>query len=143
MHKDNYQKLIDNKYRKNDTKINDVLLFDHTENTNEKGKTNDIVEEEKVIPNERHTIHLLKPEIEEVAKNISNDSTKDLIALNSTQFAVTSPNQEPTFSKPNWQTLQENVTQMIAAWSQWQPWTECSRNCGGGVMSQTRECTLR
>lgn len=30
-----------------------------------------------------------------------------------------------------------------AAWGRWHPWTICSRSCGGGVMSQTRECLSR
>lgn len=30
-----------------------------------------------------------------------------------------------------------------AAWGRWHPWTTCSRSCGGGVMSQTRECLSR
>lgn len=28
-------------------------------------------------------------------------------------------------------------------WGQWQPWTQCSRSCGGGVMSQSRQCLNR
>lgn len=30
-----------------------------------------------------------------------------------------------------------------AVWGRWQPWTECSRSCGGGVMSQSRQCLDR
>lgn len=30
-----------------------------------------------------------------------------------------------------------------AIWGKWQPWTECSRSCGGGVMSQSRQCLNR
>lgn len=30
-----------------------------------------------------------------------------------------------------------------ASWGKWQQWTTCSRSCGGGVMSQTRECLSR
>lgn len=30
-----------------------------------------------------------------------------------------------------------------AIWGRWQPWTECSRSCGGGVMSQSRQCMDR
>lgn len=30
-----------------------------------------------------------------------------------------------------------------ALWGRWQKWTKCSRNCGGGVMSQSRHCLSR
>lgn len=30
-----------------------------------------------------------------------------------------------------------------ALWSRWQKWTKCSRSCGGGVSSQSRECLSR
>lgn len=30
-----------------------------------------------------------------------------------------------------------------AAWGRWYSWTSCSRSCGGGVMSQSRECLSR
>lgn len=30
-----------------------------------------------------------------------------------------------------------------AIWGRWQKWTKCSRNCGGGVMSQSRQCLSR
>lgn len=30
-----------------------------------------------------------------------------------------------------------------AAWGRWHRWTTCSRSCGGGVMSQSRECLSR
>lgn len=30
-----------------------------------------------------------------------------------------------------------------AVWGRWQKWTKCSRSCGGGVMSQSRQCLSR
>lgn len=30
-----------------------------------------------------------------------------------------------------------------AIWGKWQKWTKCSRSCGGGVMSQSRQCLSR
>lgn len=30
-----------------------------------------------------------------------------------------------------------------ALWGRWQKWTKCSRSCGGGVMSQSRQCLSR
>lgn len=30
-----------------------------------------------------------------------------------------------------------------AMWGRWQKWTRCSRGCGGGVMSQSRQCLSR
>lgn len=33
-----------------------------------------------------------------------------------------------------------NVT-IKKSWGKWSPWSGCSRNCGEGVMSQSRECT--
>lgn len=30
-----------------------------------------------------------------------------------------------------------------AIWGRWQKWTKCSRSCGGGVMSQSRQCLSR
>jgi Thrombospondin type 1 domain len=33
-----------------------------------------------------------------------------------------------------------NVT-IKKSWSKWSPWSSCSRSCGEGVMSQSRECT--
>lgn len=30
-----------------------------------------------------------------------------------------------------------------ALWGRWMHWTECSRSCGGGVMSQSRQCFNR
>lgn len=30
-----------------------------------------------------------------------------------------------------------------AVWGKWQKWTKCSRSCGGGVMSQSRQCVSR
>lgn len=36
-----------------------------------------------------------------------------------------------------------NKVRPNAIWGKWQPWTECSRSCGGGVMSQSRQCLNR
>lgn len=30
-----------------------------------------------------------------------------------------------------------------AVWGRWQKWTKCSRSCGGGIMSQSRDCLSR
>ncbi|XP_075216571.1 thrombospondin type 1 domain containing lonely heart isoform X2 [Lycorma delicatula] len=35
------------------------------------------------------------------------------------------------------------VDGMLGIWSQWSTWSECSRSCGGGITSQTRECKPR
>lgn len=34
-------------------------------------------------------------------------------------------------------------TRPYAYWGKWQSWTECSRECGGGIMSQSRSCLSR
>ncbi|RZF38997.1 hypothetical protein LSTR_LSTR003740, partial [Laodelphax striatellus] len=32
---------------------------------------------------------------------------------------------------------------LLGIWSQWSSWSECSRSCGGGISTQTRECRPR
>lgn len=40
-------------------------------------------------------------------------------------------------------TFRKRQHERNSKWGQWQPWTNCSRSCGGGVMSQTRNCLSR
>ena len=35
-----------------------------------------------------------------------------------------------------------NSTLLIAAWLDWQPWSDCSGSCGHGIRARTRKCRI-
>lgn len=55
---------------------------------------------------------------------------------------IENPAEPPSINRTR--VVSRTIRRMVkAAWGRWHPWTTCSRSCGGGVMSQTRECLSR
>lgn len=76
------------------------------------------------------------------ANDTSREVKKVMAAENRTADA--SPKKEMSrSSSERVLTARPAPVQPKAFWSRWQPWTGCSRSCGGGVMSQSRQCLSR
>lgn len=75
--------------------------------------------------------------------NVTPISIPALADNNSVVKAVIeSPTERPNINRTR-AASRPNSRIVKAAWGRWHPWTTCSRSCGGGVMSQTRECLSR
>lgn len=55
---------------------------------------------------------------------------------------IENPPESPNINRTR-TNLRPNRPNAKAAWGRWHSWTTCSRSCGGGVMSQRRECLSR
>lgn len=73
--------------------------------------------------------------------DVNNNQTKDMSSTESTVSVVTM-NKSTNISRRG--SIRKSTAVLSkAVWGRWQPWTDCSRHCGGGVMSQSRPCLSR
>lgn len=81
------------------------------------------------------TMYPITTPFESTSPAISTDSTADKTLVTPT---TTSSIKNDSLKRKKDKSIKARRKQVI--WGAWHPWSECSRTCGSGVMSQRRDC---